>query len=872
MTVVRKYNPGFLTDDELVASFCVRTEELESLVETLRDSDGSASSHQLVIGPRGSGKTTLLLRVAVSIRRDDELSARFFPIVFAEESYEVSTAGEFWLECLSRLADQAPRREDGPDLHRTVEDLRQVRDDATLGARCIGALQDFSDREARRLVLIVENLNMMFRDMADPRESGWRLRQILQTEPRIVLLASATSRFEEIDDPDRAFYDLLRVLTLRPLDTKQCAALWNAVSGRPRPPGTIRALQILTGGSPRCLAIVARFGAELSFRRLMADLLDLVDDHTEYFKSHLEALPAQERRVYLALADLWKPANAREIADRARLGTSKCSAQLARLVGRGAVEAVGGGPRRKLYYLTERLYNIYYLMRRSRGPAALVEALVDFMEAYYSPGELRRVATGIARDLRVVDAHSEPLYRGVFMRLGGFPAAAEDPDDHSLDTVGSGQIRGFLAWYWRAFRRDITNGAGRKAREMLLRQLAYFARCGRGEEALAFCEEALRCGEASEAASAAEEVAVVLFGKAKLLGDLDRRDEELAVFDEIADRFVDSDTPGVLEHVAAALHHKANVLDYLNRQDEQLAVLDEIGRRFGDSDAHGMHEHVAEALHEKARLLRGLYRREEAIAAYDEVVGRFGSFDDSKHWHWVHVALVDKALVLERLGRRDEELAAYDEAARRLGWFDAPNRPARAARALLTKGFMLTRLSSAERALAAHREVVRRFGNDDAPAIREMTEAALFEIAEIEGRRGRHESAIEAVSRALEREGAEASGSRWRGLLIRAIEGARKGDSAAGLRDVEEALAILAALDSLPEGALSYLTGLAVDLGVAPMRELVLESPAAGLLLPYTTALARELGIETQVALEVEEVAKDIRRDLSRFRAGRQSG
>ncbi len=122
----------------------------------------------------------------------------------------------------------------------------------------------------------------------------------------------------------------------------------------------------------------------------MDDLLDLVDDHTEYFKSHLDALPAQERKVYLALADLWKPANAREIADRARLGTSKCSAQLARLVGnRAPVEVSGGSARRKLYYLTERLYNIYYLMRRARGPAPLIDALIRFMEAYYSTDELR---------------------------------------------------------------------------------------------------------------------------------------------------------------------------------------------------------------------------------------------------------------------------------------------------------------------------------------------------------------------------------------------------------------------------------------------------------------------------------------------------
>ena len=241
-------------------------------------------------------------------------------------------------------------------------DLLSIHDDRTLEDRGLGVLQHFADREKRRLVLIVENLNMMFRGMGDD-DAGWRLRKTLQTEPRIALLASATSRFDQMNDPKEALYELFRLIRLHLLDTEDCATLWRNVSGQERALETIQALRILTGGSPRLLTIVARFGANLSFRELMADLLDRVDDQTEYFKSHLDAPPAQQRMVYLALADLWKPANAREIADRARLGTSKCSAQLSRLVDRGAVEVSGGSARRKLCYLPERHYNIYYLMR-----------------------------------------------------------------------------------------------------------------------------------------------------------------------------------------------------------------------------------------------------------------------------------------------------------------------------------------------------------------------------------------------------------------------------------------------------------------------------------------------------------------------------
>ena len=54
---MKKYNPGFLTDEELIESFCVRTSDLDSLIETLREtSEDSSSAHSIVIGPRGSGK------------------------------------------------------------------------------------------------------------------------------------------------------------------------------------------------------------------------------------------------------------------------------------------------------------------------------------------------------------------------------------------------------------------------------------------------------------------------------------------------------------------------------------------------------------------------------------------------------------------------------------------------------------------------------------------------------------------------------------------------------------------------------------------------------------------------------------------------
>lgn len=385
---LKKYNPGFLSNDEIVASFCVRSAELESLLEPLYEPGSNSSGHSLVVGPRGSGKTHLLRRVAAEVRRDPDL-AGLFPVVFAEESYEVTTCGEFWLECLTHLAEQAPDEErDG--LLNSLAEIRALADDYALTERCLGSLLDFSDRQGRRLLLLVENLNMLFTDMIDD-DAGWRLRKTLQAEPRIVLLGSATSRFDEIDDPDHAMFDLFRIITLQPLNTDECGRLWQTIADGTPAQETIRPLQILTDGNVRLLAILAQFGKAQSFGNLMESLLDLVDDHTDYFKSHLESLPPLERRVYLALARLWKPATAREVAEQARIDSNRTSALLARLVRRGVVTLAGGTSRRRQYYLTERLYNMYYLLRRGGGSDRMVEALIDFMTAFYAPSDFARL-------------------------------------------------------------------------------------------------------------------------------------------------------------------------------------------------------------------------------------------------------------------------------------------------------------------------------------------------------------------------------------------------------------------------------------------------------------------------------------------------
>lgn len=707
----RKYNPGFLSDEELISSYCVRLDSFESMVESLRECTGNSNTHQIVIGPRGSGKTSLLLRVAAEIRRDESLSSRFLPVVFAEESYEVSTAGEFWLECLSRLAEQVSLEPNEPDLKRTCEELRHVMDDQMLGDRCLGTLQDYADRVGRRLVLIVENLNMMFRDFSDRDVAGWRLRHTLQTEPRLILLASATSRFDDISNPECAFYELLREVTLRPLDLEACAKLWQTVSGRDCPRETINALRILTGGSPRLLTIVTRFGTNLSFRELMADLLDLVDDHTEYFKSHLDALPAQERRVYLALAKLWIPATTREIADLARSDTNKCSAQLARLVERGAVEVIGGSARRKQYYLTERLYNIYYLMRCSRGTAPLVEALIQFMEAYFSTSEMKDFVIRTVREAMSLDDEAKQMLQIAYDRLLESPILSVHREELStlepwIHTLPSDETRFVEELYNRAH-----------------------AIADRGHESdeNALWDELVQQLKSSAAEKDLELVATALTNKSTAHKYMIQKEKAIAILDEVNSRYGASNTPVLICAVVLAFYREAVVLQDQDRPKEALAICNEVIRRFEQSGVAHLPLVMTAIFHLRGLVFRDLGRLEDALRNWDEILDRFEAIDSTIGFLVVISALVGKGTILTTLNRLEDALEVWDETLRRSIHSDIPPVDLISV-SLASKSIMLDHIGRKEEGIAFREEIVQQLSESDNPRHIPATIDALSHI------------------------------------------------------------------------------------------------------------------------------------------------
>ena len=280
--------------------------------------------------------------------------------------------------------------------------LKEEKDERRLYERALACLLDFADQHKKRLLLVVENINMLLEDQIGADET-WDIRHTLLNEPRIMLLGTAPSRFDEIENAGKAMFDLFKIHHLEPLSTKDSKLLWEHLTGQEIEENKIRPIQILTGGNPRLLVIISSFAAGASFRELMKQLTFLIDEYTTYFKSNIESLPSLERKVFVTLANIWEPAEAARVARDARINVNITSSLLKRLESRGSVSITRSSGRKKNYQVTERLYNIYHLMRISGSQSDRVRAVVDFMVNFYEGKELAKKLEELTEDACCLD-------------------------------------------------------------------------------------------------------------------------------------------------------------------------------------------------------------------------------------------------------------------------------------------------------------------------------------------------------------------------------------------------------------------------------------------------------------------------------------
>ncbi len=658
----RIYNTAQLSPDELKASFVARQETLTEMLRLLGEQNPDRPcQHMLLVGSRGMGKTTLGLRFLQAVRETPDLAEAWQPVAFHEESYQVTDLADFWLTALHHLT-RATRDSRWEDKAEAL--LADEKDPQRLAAYALSALIDFCRESGKRLILFVENLDIVFSQLGDEREVH-ALRASLIEHPEILLIGSANAVFEAIWHRGEPFYEFFRVFLLEGLGCEEYLQIFRALAEREgkteiaetlnRERGRIEAIRRLTGGNPRLLVLTYGILIESPLGSAFKDLEQLIDEQTPYFKSRVEELPTQSRKVFHCLAEGWNPMLAREVSAATRLSSSHTSAQLRQLVDRGyAREARLEGEKRVRYEVADRFYNIYFLLRFSRRGYRRLKLLVAFLNDLFGPVPMRS------------------MYLAILERLGsGVSEDGEGPEllgalvPYVMNDSGFSERED---WLKKAFNLIISsigaNGAdvsafGEIARDLSRRyqlDLDYFSdevcrgiellQSGRFTEAETECREAIR--REPENLFAWVLLGLALRGRRHFENALD-------AFRHVTEAVGPDDAAWLRACALVALTGEARALFALEKPDDALSVIRKIPELAGQDDPRFLRYAAAGSLQLLGESLSETDHHEEALATWRQA-SQYVRPDDPQ---WVRLVLI------KTLAKRGNTLFAqkrHDEA------------------------------------------------------------------------------------------------------------------------------------------------------------------------------------------------------------------
>jgi tetratricopeptide (TPR) repeat protein len=287
------------------------------------------------------------------------------------------------------------------------------------------------------------------------------------------------------------------------------------------------------------------------------------------------------------------------------------------------------------------------------------------------------------------------------------------------------------------------------------------------------------------------QVSDALYCWAMTLKALSRRQEAVATYDKLAQRFAHAGEPEIRQQVAKALFNKGLLLNLMDRNEESLRPYTELQARFDHDTDPVIVENIATAMYNKGWSLVALKRYAEGVAAYTDLIERYTAAPEAALREQVAKSLLNRGIARSSLGESVEEMADYDELVHRFKDSPEPGLREQVAKGMNLKGATLASLKDPQGAIDMYDQVVAQFGTAEELGLREQVAKALLSKGYTLGTMNRSDEEMEVYAELLERFDA-ASETVLQEQVARASF--NRGATMIELSKPEEALPIYAAL------------------------------------------------------------------------------
>ncbi len=388
------YNPASQTKEELIANFVVRLDEFQTIFDVIKtDGMDAPPRHFIIQGQRGMGKTTLLLRLYHAVDDDEQLKQYLIPVLFGEEQYGIRTLYKLWEETALYLEEKF-----GPLFAGIYDEMQEYMEGVDYEmmedyeGRCYDILRTRLVEKGAKLVLFIDNFSDMLNKFN--REEQIRLQELLlqYNEIRVIAAAAETVEFDlfEIFILDGLNKEETENLLLQLGNTCEIDTVKDIIGENP---GRVEALRRLTSGIPRTIILLFDIFLENDSGDILRDLERVLDNVTPLYKHSMDHLSPQKQEILNTVALNWDALDAEEISKKTRIPVAPVITHLNELENNGIVSEIPTSTQDHLYQLTDRFFNVWYLMRNGRRrEQQKVLWLMRFLENWCSREELSHLA------------------------------------------------------------------------------------------------------------------------------------------------------------------------------------------------------------------------------------------------------------------------------------------------------------------------------------------------------------------------------------------------------------------------------------------------------------------------------------------------
>ncbi|MFN8579060.1 MAG: hypothetical protein U0354_19705 [Candidatus Sericytochromatia bacterium] len=385
------YNPANQTPKEIIENFVIREKEFDKIFSDLRDSEMIyPEQHYLILGQRGYGKTTLLLKIHNEIKNNKDLDNKFCSVMFNEEQYNIRRLERLWEQTAEYL-------EEYQGFENIFNDIIKEEDKHDYEEVAFKIIEKNLKNNNKKLILLIDNINDIF-DKFTKKESQ-RLREILLTSSEIRVIGASSKYLEYNFSYDKPFFEFFKVIELKNLNKEETIKLLLKLSDNYKEnnvkdiienkPNKIEALRRITGGVPRTIVLLFEIFADDKEGSSFKDLEILLDRVTPLYKHRMDDLSPIQQEIVDIIALNWDAVNTKYISQKTRIESKSVSSQLKELEKNNIINKINTSTKNHLYQISERFFNIWYLMRYGRKKEQdKIRWLVEFLEAWCDKEDL----------------------------------------------------------------------------------------------------------------------------------------------------------------------------------------------------------------------------------------------------------------------------------------------------------------------------------------------------------------------------------------------------------------------------------------------------------------------------------------------------